>query len=88
MTKGLQRYRQDELDSLARKHGWTRGKYGSWRAGRLTVSVIVRPLSYPTVKFIAVERASGEERELDELEDVMRLVDYVRVTGQIPAAST
>lgn len=79
-------HRQDELDGFARKHGWERGRYGSWRAGRLTISVIRRPLEFPSVKFVAVERASGEEREFAELEDVGRFVDYVRVTGQVPSA--
>lgn len=88
MTKAALRSRQDELDRFARKLGWTRGKYGSWRAGRLTISVIVRPRSYPMVRFIAVERGSGEERELAGLEDVDRFVDYVRATGQIPAAAS
>jgi hypothetical protein len=76
------RARQAELDRYAQKMGWERGPFRSWTTRGYTIALAAR--GYPKRQFVITHRDSAERRHVDDLEDVIRFLDYVRVTGREP----
>lgn len=74
--------RQAELDRWAQSKGWDRGPFRSWSNGGYTVTVAAK--GYPKRKFSVVNRRTAESRLLDDLEDVERFLDFVRLFGEEP----
>jgi hypothetical protein len=74
--------RQGELHRWARRRGWDRGPFRSWSNGSYTVTVAAQ--GYPRRKFSIVNRRTADSRLVDDLEDIERFQDFVRVTGQEP----
>lgn len=74
--------RQRELDAFARRRGWARGRFGSWRFHGFTVAVAARGAR--SEAFVATR--DGEGAYFGDLAELERHVAYLAVTGRPPGS--